>query len=632
LLLRSGLLFFFLSVWSLAQTKYLGREVCAGCHKAIAATQAQTAMALTWQGTIPKQVRPNSQETQVEGPDPLIHYSIRRAGNKLAWEVGMPGQTPLQFPIEITMGGKRHGLSFLARVTNLDGLPLARAPLVETRYLHYAPEGRLELSPGFPKDKPTNYETAIGRVLTPHFEEKCLACHGAPGSLAPHLESGVTCESCHGPGQAHLKALANKSSDKGILNPGRLPVAEQMQPCSRCHAGFSNVVDPMPDDLLISDQVRALSNSECWRQSAGRITCVNCHNPHQDSPRATLVVKSEKTCLGCHSASVAKHAALCPVNRTSGCVGCHMPDSKHNTPFVISDHWIRVHPEQNVEVPKHSPQWTSKVVPRHLFVCLMVLDDGAKAAAVREQLASGSSFFDLARTNSADRASAINGGYLGDLDANELNPAWAQAALVLKPGEVSPVIAVQGRYFIVGRMPRNFREEAEARFNHAMELRKAGDRQQTAAELVEALKIDPYLLRALTYLGITYAESGNPQVGAGVLGLATRLYPQDAGARFNLGVAYGAMGNSEEIDEYRKALDIDPDYVPAYLNWGSALFLKGQYDEAVKVYREGINVDPLEASLHYSLSLALERENKGQEAQAERALAQKIDPKTGAAR
>jgi tetratricopeptide (TPR) repeat protein len=90
------------------------------------------------------------------------------------------------------------------------------------------------------------------------------------------------------------------------------------------------------------------------------------------------------------------------------------------------------------------------------------------------------------------------------------------------------------------------------------------------------------------------------------------------------------MGKSDEIDEYKKALAIDPDYVPAYLNWGGALFLKGQYDEAIKIYKEGINVDPLEASLHYSLSLALERENKSQEAQTEKALAEKIDPRTGA--
>jgi predicted CXXCH cytochrome family protein len=586
-------------------------------------------MARTWQGTSPKQPVIPSSETYAEGPEPAINYLIRRAANKLSFSVQMPGESAEQYPVEITMGGKRHGLSFLTRVTNLAGLPLARAPLVETRYLHYAPNDRLELSPGFPKEKPATYETAIGRVLTPHFEEKCLACHGAPRARGTHLDTGVTCENCHGPGQAHLTALANKPGDRGILNPARLPVAEQMRPCSQCHAGFSKVVDPLPDDLLISDQVTALSNSECWRQSAGQITCVNCHSPHQDRTRAELAVKSEKTCLGCHAARVDNHPALCPVNRTSGCVGCHMPDSKTSAPFVISDHWIRVHPEQHVAAPAHLPEWASKVTPKHLFVRLMVFDDEAKASAIHAQLIAGGSFFELARANSTDRASAINGGYLGDLQASELDPTWAAAALELRQGEVSEVVRGNGHYFVVGRMPRNFREDSAARFDQAMELRKAGNRQQAATELLEALKIDPRLLRALTYLGVTYAEAGNPQLGAGVLGVAIRYYPQDAGAHFNLGVADGATGKSEEIDEYKAALAIDPDYVPAYLNWGGALFLKGQYDQAIEVYRKGIEIDPLEASLHYSLSLALERENKTEEARAEQALAIKIDPKVG---
>jgi tetratricopeptide (TPR) repeat protein len=261
---------------------------------------------------------------------------------------------------------------------------------------------------------------------------------------------------------------------------------------------------------------------------------------------------------------------------------------------------------------------------------VMVLDDAAKANAIREQLSSGGSFFELARANSLDRSSAMNGGYLGDVETSAFDPAWAKAALALRPGEISALIANDSKYFILGRMSRNFREDAEARFNRAMELRKSGDRQQAATELLEALKIDPKLLRALTYLGVTYAEAGNPQVGAGILSVAIKYYPHDAGAHFNLGVADGAMGKSEEIDEYKQALAINPDYVPAYLNWGSALFLKGEYDEAIQIYRQGIQIDPLEASLHYSLSLALERKNKTQEAEAEKALAIKIDPKVGA--
>jgi tetratricopeptide (TPR) repeat protein len=99
-------------------------------------------------------------------------------------------------------------------------------------------------------------------------------------------------------------------------------------------------------------------------------------------------------------------------------------------------------------------------------------------------------------------------------------------------------------------MPRNFREDAEGRFNQAMDLRKGGKHEESIAILVEALKIYPRLLRALTYLGVSYAETGNPRVGAGILNLAIRYYPQDAGAHFNLAMADGALGQGEEIDEY----------------------------------------------------------------------------------
>ncbi len=625
-----GLLLLVCAWCSCAEMGYVGRDVCAGCHADIASAQAQTKMARTWQGASAKQLPPKYDQSHLEGPDPVIDYLIRRTAAGFDFQVRMPGRDAVKYPVEIVMGGTRHGFSFLARVPDIEGVPLERAPLVETRYLHYAPENKLALSPGFPPEKPSTYETALGRVLSPGFEKKCLACHGEPRRIGAHTEAGVSCESCHGPGQPHLAALAKKAADKGILNPRKLSIAEQMRPCSQCHAGFSVVQDPLPDDLLISDQVTALSNSECWRQTAGQITCASCHNPHQDAPREVVEARSQKTCLGCHSARIARHAALCPVNRTTGCVGCHMPDARDRPPFLIADHWIRVHPEQNITAPKELPEWRSQVTPKHLFLRVMLLDSAEKAASLREQLANGGSFFDLARANSLDKSSSMNGGFLGDLETSQLDPAWSAAALRLQPGEISGVIGEQGKYFkyfIVQRMPENFREEAQAHFNKAMELRKQGDRQQSAGELLQALKVYPRFLRALTYLGMTYAEAGNAQTGAGILSVAARLYPNDAGAHFNLGVADGAMGNADEIPEYKKALEIDPDLAPAYLNLGAALYNKGLYDEAIRVYRQGINVNPLIAPLHYSLSLALRHENNVQDAQAEMALAVKIDPK-----
>jgi predicted CXXCH cytochrome family protein len=611
-----------------AENGYLGSDVCAGCHKEIARTQAQTNMARTWQGVATQQLPPNYSETHAEGPAPVIDYLAQRTGDKARFRVQMPGQPALEYPVETTIGGRRHAISFLFRVPEFEGISLPRAPLVEGRYIHSVLANGLALELGFSEEKPTDYEAAFGRVLTPSLEKRCFSCHVAPRKLGSgtRVETGVACENCHGPGQAHLAALGQHATDLRILNPAKLPVAERMKPCTQCHAGSGFVEDPMAGNLLISDQVTGLKNSECWRQSGGQITCTNCHNPHQDATRDVLNIRSEKTCLGCHSAAVTNRPALCPVNRVNGCAGCHMPHSIHGA-FHLANHWIAVHPEQNVKVTSHNPAWRSTLTPKHLYLRMIALDDAGKASGIRQQILSGGSFFELARANSIDKETSKNGGYLGDLEAAQLDAAWATEALKLQPGELSDIVSANGKSFILQREPRTFREDADAKVNEAVNLRKQGKQQESVAELFEALKIYPHFLRALTYLGINYAQTGNPQIGAGVLQIATHLYPRDQGAHFNLGVAYGAMGSPDEISEYKRTLEIDEDYVPAYLNWGGAMYTRGQYQEAIDLYRKAININPLNASLHYSLSVALDRVDKKPEAEAELALAARIDPK-----
>lgn len=627
-----------------AKSGYLGRDVCAGCHQDIASTQIRTNMARTWQGAMSPRLPAKYAETLTEGPEPPIRYTLENTGARLQYRVQLPGQPAQEFPIETIVGGDRHGISFLLRIPELDGLPLPVARLIEARYFHSSAQNHLAFSLGFPEDKPKNYETAFGRVLTPYLEKRCLSCHVEPRAHGTRVETGVSCENCHGAGQSHLAAIgkiasrrpaatqaatkAASQNDLGILNPARLPVAERMRPCTQCHAGSSLLEDPLPEDVLISDQVTALKNSECWRQTGGEITCTNCHNPHQDAPRAVLVARAERTCASCHSLSVAKHAGICPVNRTKGCVTCHMADEVRGA-FTIAEHWIRVPVDFKQSIPPRNPAWRTTVSPKHLFLREIVSETSDEALALRKQIQSGESFFDVARSKSSDRVTGDGGGYLGDLQAAELDPAWAPAALRLEPGELSGVVPANGKYVILQRMPRNFREDAAAVFNKAMDLRKQGKGQESMAQLVASLKIYPRFLRALTYLGVAYGEGGNPQTGARILEVTTGFFPKDAGAHFNLAIAYGATGNDNEIAEYRKTLEIDPDYVPAYLNLGGALYGKGQYEEAIKAYRDGINVNPLVASLHYSLSVVLEHEQKSDEAAREMALALKIDPNAG---
>jgi predicted CXXCH cytochrome family protein len=608
---------------------FLGRDVCAGCHKNLSASQSHTAMARTWQMPDTRKLPSPYAEDKREGPDPSVQYRVHRDARGFRYEVQLPGHPVTSMRVEALVGGDRHGLSFLLRVPGIEGASLPRSPLVEGRFLHYAPGNHLALSPGFPAEKPTTFETALGRVLSPQFETKCVTCHGKPRVHGSAVERGVSCENCHGAGREHLVAIARKSADKAIQNPARLPVAQRMQPCAQCHSGFSVVEDPLPSDLLISDQVTSLKNSECWRQSGGNITCTGCHDPHRDAPRALLVARSEKKCLECHDPGATAHAGLCPVNRSSGCIGCHMPD-QIKPPLTVADHWIRVHPEQHVVADKHLPEWRSRLVPKHLYLRIIAVGTADKANELKSELDSGGSFFELARANSQDASSAKNGGFLGDLDVDQLDQPWARAAVSLQPGEISTIVAGGGEYFIVGRMPRNFREDAEAVFNRAMALRKEGNAEQSANELLNALKIYPRLLRGLTYLGITYSEAGNAQAGASILALAARLYPQDPGAHLNLGISLEALNRTADaIAEYKKALDIQPDLESVYLNLGAALYANGQQQEAIKAYRAAINVNPLMASLHYSLGIVLQHEGESAEAAKEISLATKINPEIG---
>ena len=139
----------------------------AGCHKDVVAAQRTTAMAQTWQGSDTARLPENYRARKSEGPPPPIEYRVYRDQHRFRYDVTLPGHAPSTFNVETVMGGARHGFSFLLRVPDIDGFPLPRAPLVEGRYLHYAPDNQLLLSPGFPHQQPSNWETAIGRPLVP---------------------------------------------------------------------------------------------------------------------------------------------------------------------------------------------------------------------------------------------------------------------------------------------------------------------------------------------------------------------------------------------------------------------------------------------------------------------------------
>ncbi len=579
-------------------------------------------MATTWQGAIAPWLPPAFHAQISEGRDPSLSSEIRRSGDRFVYSVAMLGRPAVTLPIEIMMGGQRHGLGFLSRVEQLDGIPLERSALIQARYAWSVSQNQLVLAPGCSAEKPRSYQTAFGLVLSPTYENKCLVCHGKPDTLGAGKDGGVRCESCHGPGWQHLQAVSKGTPRTGIVNPRNLSPDESIAICAQCHVGLTRFSDPSPDDLLVANQVLALKNSECFIQSGKALACTTCHDPHKNT--ADDLKTSIKACLGCHSTVARRRAAICPVNAVDACLGCHMP-SVEMGPFHLVDHQIRVHPEQALKPPKNNEALRSEVRPLRMFLRIVVTKKRDEAEKASQRLANGETFSRVARDLSS--ATALVGGYMGAKWLSELDPAVAATALTLRYGQTSEIIAGGERWMILQRLPRDFKWQAAQLEQQAEALALSGDRAAALEKSQQALMIYPHFLRALTFLARTFVETGNPQRAADVLRVATALYPNDSGAEFELARVLNQLGHeAEAIEAYRRVIVLDPDRVSAYSDLGAALYANEDLQGAIDAFREGLQVDPLSAELYYRLSQALARQGKSSAAKQARALATRIDP------
>jgi tetratricopeptide (TPR) repeat protein len=85
----------------------------------------------------------------------------------------------------------------------------------------------------------------------------------------------------------------------------------------------------------------------------------------------------------------------------------------------------------------------------------------------------------------------------------------------------------------------------------------------------------------------------------------------------NLGAALQLDGRLDEaIAHYRRAIDVQPDYAPAYNNLGSALRASGRLDDAVVAYERALQLRPSDfPDAHYNLANALLDEGRSSAAQ-----------------
>ena len=217
------------------------------------------------------------------------------------------------------------------------------------------------------------------------WNDKCVACHATGGQ--PRVEGsdadtrvaelGIACEACHGPGQAHVRAMQSGDVTGGfqIVHPAKLDKAPAAQVCGQCHlayrvrnieawreAGWSyrpggdikvdrSVLRPDPYGSQITSrywgdgtisvggrEYNGLIESACYQQ--GDLTCTNCHSMHSFNEPRKLLRPGQDRCLGCHDQLAENHSHHESGSSGSVCQNCHMPHTTWGLLKAMPSHRI----------------------------------------------------------------------------------------------------------------------------------------------------------------------------------------------------------------------------------------------------------------------------------------------------
>jgi len=168
-------------------------------------------------------------------------------------------------------------------------------------------------------------------------EKVCLGCHTQEN--AHYSETGHAsafranpandlerrgCEACHGPGAAHAKSSGDKSLIVGFTRSWGTPPDQQASQCLSCHSGGNRM--HWPGSIHASNQ----------------LSCADCHNPMMKGSAAGLLVRPtiNEVCQNCHRQQRSEfmkrsHMPL-PEGKMS-CVDCHNPHGTVTRPLLKTD-------------------------------------------------------------------------------------------------------------------------------------------------------------------------------------------------------------------------------------------------------------------------------------------------------
>ncbi len=470
------------------------------------------------------------------------------------------------------------------------------------------------------------------------WNKMCADCHSTNLQKNYSSETGhystswsqinVSCESCHGAGEAHVNLAKSKNYQSGI-NPSLIrqvssdPAIVQIENCAPCHSRRSSLgtgdlfngrfLDHYTPDILrtnlyfpdgqILEEDYVYGSFVQSKMFQNGVKCTDCHNPHT----AELKRSGNSLCTSCHTESYNRpeHTFHPEETESSLCISCHMPGRTYMGNDFRRDHSFRVpRPDQSINFgtpnacigchDDKSNEWASKAIEQWYGLERSphfsdILVHGPDPDATNELIALAK---DLSEPGIA-RATAVD--FLANIPSET---AYQSVLLALKDRDALVRVSA---------------------LQNLIQLQKE-DRIQFAAPLlndpIRSVRVAAALVLAdlsITEIPIRYQENFSMAYEE----LMTKLNHNIdfSSGQMQMAQLYDRKGNAEQaILAYRKTLTMDSLMPGVRINLARLYSMESKTDEAVDVLQTAVAINPENVHALYALGLILAEVGRGEEA------------------
>jgi tetratricopeptide (TPR) repeat protein len=182
--------------------------------------------------------------------------------------------------------------------------------------------------------------------------------------------------------------------------------------------------------------------------------------------------------------------------------------------------------------------------------------------------------------------------------------------------EFAPLHSALGRaYTLIGRYQQGLTHaeraveldplDIDARRAYAFSLIWVGERNEAIRQLEDATALNPNLTATYFELAAQYLNTNQDEMAIATYDRILSLDARDAKAYLRLCEAYAKVGQFDRSEDYcNDAIDVDPEYAPAWKRVGMARYNRRNYEGAIDAFNECVGFGSSDIECWYLRGLA----------------------------